>query len=110
MKYCIKCGNELIDDAVVCTKCGCSAKSKQSNNTSGFKTAANVLMIIGTVFNAFFYLIPLAWCIPMTVIYSNKVKNGEEVSTAFKVCSLLFVSLLGGIFMLCDNEKDLTKK
>ena len=67
-------------------------------------------MIIGTIFNAFFYLIPLAWCIPMTVIYFNKVKNGEEVSTAFKVCSLLFVSLLGGIFMLCDDEKDLTKK
>lgn len=23
MKYCTKCGNELLDDAVVCVKCGC---------------------------------------------------------------------------------------
>ena len=24
MKYCTKCGKELIDEAVVCTSCGCS--------------------------------------------------------------------------------------
>ncbi|MBQ4111145.1 MAG: zinc ribbon domain-containing protein [Clostridia bacterium] len=23
MKYCSKCGNELIDEAIVCTNCGC---------------------------------------------------------------------------------------
>ena len=23
MKYCTKCGAELVDEAVVCTKCGC---------------------------------------------------------------------------------------
>ena len=23
MKYCSKCGNELMDEAVICTKCGC---------------------------------------------------------------------------------------
>ena len=26
MKYCSKCGTELVDEAVVCTKCGCSTQ------------------------------------------------------------------------------------
>lgn len=25
MKYCSKCGNELLDEAVICPKCGCVA-------------------------------------------------------------------------------------
>lgn len=53
---------------------------------------------------AFFYLIPLYWCIPMTIIYFKKVKNNEPISVGFKICSLLFVSLIGGVLMLCDNE------
>ena len=60
-------------------------------------------MIIGCVLNGF-YLIPLCWCIPMTVSYCRKIKNGESVSTGFKVCSLLFVSLIAGVLMLCDNS------
>ena len=27
MKYCAKCGNELIDEAIVCTKCGCMVEA-----------------------------------------------------------------------------------
>ena len=105
MKYCTKCGNELVDEAVVCTKCGCATNSNSIyDEKSKLYTVAKVFMIIGTVFSAFFYLIPLAWCIPMTISYTNKIKNGEKVSTGFKVCCLLFVSFIGGIIMLCDNN------
>ncbi len=71
MKYCTKCGNELFDEAVICPKCGCpveNAKLPQTiDRSSGSKTATKVFMIIGCIVSAFFYLIPLAWCIPMTV-------------------------------------------
>lgn len=70
---------------------------------SGLVTATKILMVLGTIVNAF-YVIPLAWCIPMTISYFNKVKTGQPISTGFKVCSLLFVSLLGGILMLCDKD------
>jgi len=40
----------------------------------------------------------------MTVVYFRKVKNHEPIGTGFKVCSLLFVSLVGGILMLVDND------
>ena len=38
MKYCVKCGYELADDAVICPKCGCAtelynaSESKENND------------------------------------------------------------------------------
>ncbi len=110
MKYCTKCGTQLYDEAVICTNCGCAtgfnnARSLSSGSKNeGLKTAAKVLMIVGTVFTSLYgFFIPLAWCLPMTLSYFKKVKNGEPVSTGFKVCSLLFVNTVAGILMLCDN-------
>ena len=111
MKYCTKCGNELMDEAVICPKCGCATGYQQPTNNDGqktpstLKTVAKIFMIIGTVaMGLSLFLIPLAWCIPMTVSYCNKVKKGEPISTGFKICSLLFVSLVAGILMLCDQD------
>lgn len=70
---------------------------------SGLTTAAKVFMIISTVVMGL-YIIPLAWCLPMTISYFNKVKYNQPVSTAFKICSLLFVNTIAGILMLCDKE------
>lgn len=70
---------------------------------SGLKTAAKVFMILSCVFTGL-ALLPLAWTIPMTVSYSRKIESGETVSTGFKVCTLLFVNLIAGILMLCDND------
>lgn len=68
------------------------------------KTATKVFMILGCISMAAFYLVPLCWTIPMTVHYFRSVKNHRHIGTGFKVCSLLFVSLIGGILMLCDKE------
>lgn len=73
------------------------------NCRTGVQTAALVFMILGTI--AFgLAIIPLAWCIPMCVSYARKTKNGEPVSTAFGVCSILFVSFIGGILVLVGNS------
>lgn len=109
MKFCSKCGNELFDEATFCPKCVCPTNYNQqiatkTNDNSGLKTATKIFMIIGCFCMAFFYLIPLCWCIPMTIIYFKKVKNNEPISVGFKICSLLFVSLIGGVLMLRDNE------
>lgn len=51
------------------------------------------------------YWIPLCWVVPMTVVYNNSI-NGMRppVGVAFKICALLFASLIAGILMLCDNN------
>ena len=116
MKYCSKCGTELFDEAVVCTKCGCPVQGSVYYQTQftpqstfekseGNTTAAKVFMIIGTVLMAIWtFCIGLAWCLLMTLSYCNKVKRGEPIGTGFKVCTLIFVSLIAGILMLCDNN------
>ena len=70
---------------------------------SGLSTAAKIFMIISTVVMGL-YIIPLAWCLPMTISYFNKIKNRQPVSTGFKVCTLLFVNTIAGILMLCDKD------
>ena len=67
------------------------------------KKVAKGFMIFATVIQGV-YLIPLLWCIPMTVSYSNRIKKNKPVSTGFKVCVLLFVNWIAGILMLCDKE------
>ena len=32
MKYCVKCGKELFDEAVICPGCGCATAAMQQNN------------------------------------------------------------------------------
>lgn len=113
MKFCAKCGAELVDEAIVCVKCGRSvenntivqSENKSPSQKSGLSTAAKVFMILGTiVISLWTFFIGLAWCLPLTIIYFKKVNNGEPIGIGFKICCLLFVSLLGGIFMLCDNN------
>ncbi|MBR2441835.1 MAG: hypothetical protein IKB20_02055 [Clostridia bacterium] len=60
-------------------------------------------MIIATVVLGL-YIIPLAWCLPMTISYCKKIKENRPISTSFKVCTLLFVNLIAGILMLCDKD------
>lgn len=110
MKFCVKCGAELMDEAVICIKCGCSVENnpisqREETPKSGLSTAAKVFMVLGTIIMSLCtYCIGLAWCLPMTIIYFKKVNKGEPIGVGFKICSLLFVSTLGGIFMLCDKN------
>ena len=119
MKFCSKCGKELHDDAVVCVGCGCPVSSgsqqnqqvqqygsfgqKKEKEYGGLATAAKVFAILGCI-GMGWMLIPLAWCLPITISFCNKVKKGEEVGVGLKICMLLFVSFLGGILALCMGE------
>lgn len=49
MKYCLKCGKELADEAVVCMGCGCAVveneESLQANEFSALKSRSKIKMI-----------------------------------------------------------------
>ena len=108
--FCTKCGNQLMDEAAVCPKCGCAvegAKPQQQNNNVALRTIAKAFMIISTVvWGCATFGLALAWCLPMTIIYWKKVNRGEQVSTAFKICTLLFVNTMSRIMMLIDNSQN----
>lgn len=109
MKYCAKCGAQLVDEAVFCTSCGCEvpnlAEEKEKNKKSGMQTAIKVLLIVGMVVSACLtYGISLLWSIPMTIYYWTKVDKGEKVGLGFKICTIIFTSTIAGILMLFENE------
>ncbi len=113
MKYCGNCGTALPDEANACSNCGTFTNANTATAPasapaapkadSGIVVAVKVLLILATV-GMGWMLIPLAWCIPMTVSYFKAVKEGRPVSIALKVCTLLFMSTIAGILMLCDQE------
>lgn len=50
------------------------------------------------------FLLPLAWCIPMTVYTHKRVKAGTPIGTGFKVCVLLFFGVIAGIALLVRKD------
>lgn len=109
MKYCSHCGAQIEDDAVVCVHCGCKVDedkpAEKSENSSTLDTVIKVFMIIGTVCSGF-AIIPLAWCIPMTLSVFNSIKNRTPISMGMKICVLLFVNLIAGICLLCRKDEE----
>lgn len=116
--FCNKCGAEVDDECIVCPKCGCNPKgiaqnpdtlknsvdeNSKNNSNETLRLIAKVFMVIACVVSGVFIL-PLIWMIPMTVSYWNKCGKNEQVGIGFKVCTLIFVSVIAGILMLCDNE------
>lgn len=64
---------------------------------------AFVFSLISTLISAFI-IIPLAWMIPMTVVSWGIYKGTRPNTIAFGVCSLIFVSLIAGILLLCARK------
>ena len=79
-----------------------------------------MLLVTGVINNAYgggaegvvwLYFIIMAICVAITVIsicmtssYCGKIYEGKKIGTAFKVWTLLLVSLVAGILMFCDED------
>ena len=62
-----------------------------------------ILCLVSTITCALL-IIPLAWMLPMTIISWGIYKGKKRNTTAFGVCTLLFVNLIGGILLLCSHK------
>jgi len=68
------------------------------------KLAAFVLCLLSTIAMGV-CLIPLCWCIPMTISVYKAYKGEKVLTVGFNVCVLIFVSFIAGILLLCDNDQ-----
>ena len=90
--FCTHCGAEINDDAFVCVKCGCRVDQKlpaaQANaqRDDTMVTVIKVFLILGCIAEGWL-LIPLAWCIPMTVKIFNCLKTGKYARCCLSVWS-----------------------
>lgn len=98
-KFCSNCGNEVVDEAVICPKCGVSVNQKnqnvspKSNNSNGMATAGFVLS----------FFVPLLGLI-FSILGLKKVKEtntGKGLSTAGIIISsiALFITLISVIIV-----------
>lgn len=116
--FCSYCGKEIEGGAAFCPHCGsrlggneaepayqapAPQYTAQKRQPSTLATVAFIFMIVSTVIYGFFH-IPLAWMLPMTIVFKRKIDQGLPVGVGFKVCTLLFVNAIAGILMLCDDQ------
>lgn len=106
MKFCQKCGKEIMEEAIICPNCGCGIatdKKQEKGGNDGLAVASKIFLILGCIAQGWM-LLPLAWCLPITTSICGRMNRGEPVGAGLKVCALLFVSLLGGILLLCRSD------
>ena len=106
MKTCPHCGQRVFDDVKTCPMCGNGVPSNNyyippyssqysnptrpvQNKNSDIQEAAKVLLIVACITQGL-AIFPLLWCLPMTIYYCDKLKKGEPVGIAFKICTILF--------------------
>lgn len=75
-----------------------------SSKDSILRLIAFILNLL-TCIGACWLLIPLAWCIPMTVYSWRLYKGTRPNSTAFAVCTLIFVDIISGILLLISKKE-----
>ena len=90
MKYCTKCGNELMEDAVICPHCGCA---QEQINAPRQSDGSNWMAIVGFV-GAFF--VPLVgWIFGALGLKKSKellYEKGKKLSiAAIIIASVMFV-------------------
>ena len=113
--FCPKCGVEVNDSDSFCPKCGCKLHEEKQEvkqevvdkpkRDKTLLTIGLVLCVIDTVALGFL-LIPLLWMVPMCVSLNNKIENNKEIGLGFKICLCIFVSLIGGIFVILGDDRD----
>jgi hypothetical protein len=79
------------------------AANPNAQTNSTLRLVAFIFALISTI-TIGWLLIPLAWMIPMTVHHWGLYKGTKKNTTAFGVCSLIFMSIVSGICLLISGE------
>ena len=113
MKFCQRCSKIIVDEAAFCPNCGFAVAyaaatnpshvHRYSNGTDGLAVASKIFLVLGCIAQCWLIL-PLAWCLPITIALWSKMNNNYPVSTGLKVCALLFVNTIAGILLLCRDD------
>lgn len=82
-----------------------NAPFPRTKRDSNLMLANFVLCVISCVASCWL-IFPLAWMIPMTVISWGLYKGKKRNTVAFDVCTLIFVSLIGGILLLIADKNE----
>lgn len=88
MKYCKHCGAELLDEAVVCPKCGCSVEENTPVQTAAVPKPGLTVSIIAAVFVTLMTVIAWLWNVLALWAFSTPVLVLGIIGCAFAARSL----------------------
>ena len=104
MKYCEKCGKEIMDEAVICPSCGCAVKSaEQPKTVSAASTASaskkgRTSKILGII--SVLLLWPLGIASIILAVQSKNETGGEMKKDAKTGLILGIIALIWGAIVL----------
>lgn len=106
MKYCAYCGKELLDEALICSGCGCPTDLYHKQNTQTQQTqvnqqpqtnvplSTNTFAVLSLIFA---FLSPILGIIfgkiGLNEIRKNKNQKGEDLAKAGLILSIIFLIL-----------------
>ena len=101
MKYCVHCGGQIADEAIVCPHCGRAVSSAQLNVQPAQNKNTNILCILGFAFAFIFTVVGLI----LSIVGYNQVKNtddatGKSLAKAGIIISSVFLGLAVLIFVI----------
>lgn len=103
MKYCAHCGNQLLDQAVVCPKCGCATEYYTSDEiTPGY----NVLSIVGFVVSivsvifAYFGLLGSITGLALSIAALVQINRRGERGKGFAIAGICVGAIFSAIWIL----------
>ena len=95
MKYCSKCGKELLDESVICTGCGCPVESTTKPKSYAYDTADKGLCVLS-------FLIPLFGFVYWLVKHNE---TPEKASRPFDTARDGFVIAEGSGMLILESEE-----
>ena len=114
MKYCIHCGKQVLDDAIICPGCGCSVQYGNNGNTNngGAQNANNAQqqqsvppyadtfsgLSIGGLILAFFQ--PLIGLILSIIAHNEAKRIGSQKSQSMSKAGIIISAVILGIIAL----------
>lgn len=92
MKYCTKCGKEIMDDAVICTGCGCAqevttAKNDIDSSSVGFALLGFFIPIVGLI-------LYFVWK-ESQPLKAKSAGKGALIGFCVSIISSIFVAIVG---------------
>ena len=117
MKFCSKCGNQLLDESVICPRCGCQVENFAVKRVAK-QQSGNIPGLIGINFAFWALLIISLFCILFCLVtpyitnygsaYSYIHFNmGSAISAVSFSSSQLIVSLVGFVLRVSSSNRNI---
>ena len=94
MKYCTYCGTQLLDQAVVCPKCGCAVDESFASKRS--EPAWNTLAIVGFILSFVNTIVGLV----LSIIAYKQIQSSGEQGKGLAKAGIIISSVSIGVSLI----------